>query len=53
MLAGDFLALLIATFGVAVVVFYAKDEPRMGVFTKILMSMILFLWVGFGLIWLS
>ena len=51
MLAGDFLALLIATFGVAVTVFYAKDEPRMRIFTKVLVSMIIFLWAGAFLLW--
>lgn len=51
MLAGDFLALLIATFGVAMVLFYAKDEPRMRIFTRVLVTMIIFLWVGAGLLW--
>ena len=57
MLAGDFLALLIATFGVGVVVYYAKSvidyEPRMGILVKVLISMIVFLWVGFGILWIG
>lgn len=53
MLAGDLLALLIATFGVGAVVYYAKDEPRLGVLVKVLVSMILFLCVGFGILWIG
>jgi len=57
MLAGDFLALLIATFGVGAVVYYAKSvtnyEPRMGILVKVLISMIVFLWVGFGILWIG
>jgi hypothetical protein len=57
MLAGDFLALLIATFGVGVVVYYAKSvtdyEPRMGILVKVLILMIVFLWVGFGILWIG
>jgi hypothetical protein len=57
MLAGDFLALLIATFGVGVVAYYAKSmknyEPHMGVLVKVLISMIIFLWVGFGVLWIG
>ena len=53
MLAGDFLALLIATFGAGVVTYYAKDEPRMRIITRILITVVIFLWVGFGLLWLS
>jgi hypothetical protein len=53
MLAGDFLALLIATFGVGAVVYYAKEEPRLRILTKVLISMIIFLWVGFGILWIG
>jgi hypothetical protein len=50
---GDVIGLLIATFGTGVVFYYAKDEPRMRIVTRILISVIIFLWVGFGLLWLS
>jgi hypothetical protein len=50
---GDLLALLIATFGVGAVIYYAKEEPRMRIVTRILISVIIFLWVGFGLLWLN
>ena len=53
MLVSDLVALLIATFAVGVVIYYAKDEPRMRILTRVLISMIIFLWAGVGLLWLS
>jgi hypothetical protein len=53
MLVSDLVALLIATFGVGVVIYYAKDEPRMRILTRVLISMIVFLWVGFGILWIG
>ena len=50
---GDVIGLLIATFGTGVVIYYAKDEPRMRIVTRVLISVIIFLWVGFGLLWLN
>jgi hypothetical protein len=50
---GDVIGLLIATFGTGVVFYYAKEEPRMRIVTRILISVIIFLWVGFGLLWLN
>ncbi len=49
---GDLLALIIATFGAGVVVYYADDRKEMRIVTRILVSVVLFLWVGFGLLWM-
>ena len=48
---GDLVALLIATFGVGVVVYYSREEERLQVFVRVLITMIIFLWVGAGLLW--
>jgi len=50
---GDLLALLIATFGVGLVVFYTDESKPMRIISRLLMSLIVFLWVGFGLLWLA
>jgi len=50
---GDLLALLIATFGVGVVVYYADDSKVMRIVTRVLLTTIIFLWAGFGLLWLA
>ncbi len=49
---GDLLALIIVTFGTGVVVYYAADRKEMRIVTRILVSVVLFLWVGFGLLWM-
>jgi hypothetical protein len=57
---GDLLALVIATLGTGVVLYYAecsKDDcgksKGMKIVTRVLLSTIVFLWIGFGLLWLS
>jgi len=50
---GDLLALIIATLGVGAVVYYAGDRKEMRIVTKILISVIIFLWAGFGFLWLA
>lgn len=48
---GDLVALLIATFGVGMVTYYSRGEARMEIFVRVLITMIIFLWVGAGLLW--
>ena len=51
---GDLVALLIASFGVGVVAYYADTgDKKMSVLSRVLLSMIVFLWVGFGLLWIN
>ena len=57
---GDLLALVIATLGTGLVLYYAEcskadygESKGMKVVTRVLLSIIVFLWIGFGLLWLS
>ena len=53
MLYADVLALVILSFGVGVVAYYADDSKGMSILTRVLLSMVVLLWVGFGLIWIN
>jgi hypothetical protein len=51
---GDLVALVIASFGVGVVAYYTdSNDKKMSILSRVLLSMIVFLWVGFGLLWIN